>query len=575
MYRKTTTKAALKSAGAGSVTGVIARVMLAIVLLSLLTTGATMLAVNASRYDAEMVNLAGSLRMQSYRLAFQLAQDGQARETDIAHFSQTLNAPAMTSLRSLTTPDNLLQSYQNLLDDWRRISPQLTGATPDYFVHQVPEFVDRIDHFVYELQAFSQQKLHIMAAISGLGLGIILMLALFAIHYSRRRIVPPLQSLLAASQQVQARHFSVRVDENSQNELGTLARAFNHMAQELGQSYRALETTVEEKTHRLKEANNALKTLYDCAQLLSVNRIQARHFSQILDRLIQLEGFAVIRLVVEEGHGIRTEFQAGKPDDSQSWHQHALKQEDQHLGTLWWQHTLPCPDPALIISVGHLLSRALYAHQTQTQSDQLLLMEERATIARELHDSLAQALSYLKIQLTLLKRQLATSPDAANNIIDDLEQGLSQAYRQLRELLNTFRLSIKPGKLSDALNDMLAPLRNQTTATILLHNQLPSLQLTAPQHIHLIQLTREAVLNAIKHAKATTITVDCIPQGDQVLVEICDDGQGFDPDQSKTSHYGMSIMNERAESLGGKLTILSAAGQGCRVQLKFALQSTG
>nr|WP_225445035.1 nitrate/nitrite two-component system sensor histidine kinase NarQ [Photobacterium arenosum] len=558
---------------AGSVTGTVARVMLAIVLLSLLTTGATMFAVNASRYDAEVVNLAGSLRMQSYRLAFQLAEKGQADAEDIAQFGQTLATPAMTSLFGLTTPEDLTRSYQAILDDWQRISPELTGQHPDFFIHQVPEFVDRIDHFVYELQAFSKQKLQIMAIIAGLGLGLILLLALFAIQYSRRFIVPPLYNLLIASQQVQSRNFVVRVQEDCQNELGTLAKAFNQMAEELGQSYQALERTVEEKTHRLQEANNALKTLYDCAQLLSMNRIQAKHFSQVLDRLIQLEGFAAIRLVAEEGQGIRTEFQAGEPAENQSWHHHALKQENQHLGTLWWQHTLPCPDPALIISVGHLLSRALYAHQIQVQNEQLLLMEERATIARELHDSLAQALSYLKIQLTLLKRQLATSPATANGVINDIDNGLSQAYRQLRELLNTFRLSVKPGKLGDALNDMLSVLRNQTNASILLHNQLPSIQLTAAQHIHLLHLTREAVINAIKHAGANTITVDCLQQGNHVLVEIADDGQGFNPDHSKAAHYGLSIMNERAESLGGQLTITSAPGKGCLVQLKFALQT--
>ncbi|MDO6705247.1 nitrate/nitrite two-component system sensor histidine kinase NarQ [Photobacterium sp. 1_MG-2023] len=558
-----------------SVTTVIARVMLAIVLLSLLTTGATLMTVNASRYDAEMVNLAGSLRMQSYRLAFQLAQTGQADEADILRFSQTLNAPALSSLEDRLTPARITRSYQALLEDWRQLSPQLTSQFPESYLRQMPEFVDRIDQFVSDIQAFSQHKLQLMAIFSGLGLGLILLLALFAIHYSRRQIVPPLQSLLAASRQVQSRCFSVRVSEHSQNELGTLARAFNQMAEELGQSYQALESTVAEKTHRLQEANTALKTLYDCAQLLSVNRIQARHFSQILDHLIQLEGFAVIRLVVEEDDGVRSEFEAGQPDENQRWHQHPLKQADQSLGTLWWQHTLPCPDPTLIISVGHLLSRALYTQQTQTRNDQLLLMEERATIARELHDSLAQSLSYLKIQLALLKRQNAGAPDEARAVIDDLDQGLSQAYRQLRELLNTFRLNVQPGRLGEALTDMLAPLRSQTSACIVLHNQLPSLQLNASQHIHLLQITREAVLNAIKHAQATRIAIHCWMDGHQVFVTIADDGVGFDPSHAKHAHYGLAIMQERTESLGGNLMLTSATGEGCRVQVKFVLQQTG
>ena len=77
-----------------------------------------------------------------------------------------------------------------------------------------------------------------------------------------------------------------------------------------------------------------------------------------------------------------------------------------NLAVLSWQAGLPCPDPRMMKNLGQMVAKALYSHKTQRQQEQLLLMEERSIIARELHDSLAQVLSFLQIQLTLLKHNL-------------------------------------------------------------------------------------------------------------------------------------------------------------------------
>ncbi|WP_254487262.1 histidine kinase, partial [Salmonella enterica] len=89
----------------------------------------------------------------------------------------------------------------------------------------------------------------------------------------------------------------------------------------------------------------------------------------------------------------------------------------------------------LLNSVSTMLGRGLYYNQAHKQFQQLLLMEERATIDRELHDSLAQVLSYLRIQLTLLKRAIPEDNDGAQSIMADISRALNDAYRQLRELL--------------------------------------------------------------------------------------------------------------------------------------------
>ena len=111
-------------------------------------------------------------------------------------------------------------------------------------------------------------------------------------------------------------------------------------------------------------------------------------------------------------------------------------------------------------SPANMLGRGVYFNRAQKQHQYLLLMEERATIARELHDSLAQTLSFLRIQLTLLRR--AADTPAAKAIIDDFDRTLADAYRQLRELLATFRLNIQEADLNAALEQLLQPLKALT-----------------------------------------------------------------------------------------------------------------
>lgn len=104
-------------------------------------------------------------------------------------------------------------------------------------------------------------------------------------------------------------------------------------------------------------------------------------------------------------------------------------------------------------SVATMLGRGLYFNQAQKHYQQLLLMEERATIARELHDSLAQVLSYLRIQLALLKRAVPEENTPAQTIITDFSRELNNAWQQLRELLTTFRLTLNHANLPAALQE--------------------------------------------------------------------------------------------------------------------------
>jgi two-component system nitrate/nitrite sensor histidine kinase NarQ len=263
-------------------------------------------------------------------------------------------------------------------------------------------------------------------------------------------------------------------------------------------------------------------------------------------------------------------------DSNLDYEKFEMKLDDNELilGYLYCSYHHGHSTKALIESFIQLLSRAIYYNRAQKKAEQLIIMEERATIARELHDSLAQSLSYLKIQVTLLKRVIGKLPEQqhreqSEQIASEIGNGLADAYTQLRELLTTFRLTIKEGNFGDALSTMLEELSERTDAKINLTNNLSSIELDAHSQVHLLQLIREATINAIKHANADLIDVCCIDEGGEVLVVIKDNGDGFDSSSSKTNHYGMSIMQERAARLNGDLTIEAAQGEGCTVILKY------
>jgi two-component system nitrate/nitrite sensor histidine kinase NarQ len=116
---------------------------------------------------------------------------------------------------------------------------------------------------------------------------------------------------------------------------------------------------------------------------------------------------------------------------------------------------------------------------------------------------------------------------------------------------------------------MLNQLGEQTSATIALNNNLSSMELDAHQQVHLIQLIREATINAIKHADATRINIECNESDGDVVVSIEDDGVGFEQNNAKLNHYGMSIMQERAVRLNGDLSIETSPDTGCKVTLKY------
>ncbi|AXT73084.1 nitrate/nitrite two-component system sensor histidine kinase NarQ [Vibrio sp. dhg] len=560
-----------------SVTGTIASAMLIILLLSIATTGFAIFTLASSLNDAEAVNVAGSMRMQSYRLANDIQIQSLDYSDHIETFERSIYSPSMKALQNWSVPEDITQDYYGLIARWHELKLVLKREDPSDYQMLVAGFVAQIDAFVFKLQNFSEQKLINLAWVGGLGLGGILCASVFVVLFVRREVVKPLRSLVVASERIKNRTFDISLEVQSNNEMGILTRTFNRMATDLGKLYRGLEKAVDEKTRKLQQANQSLEVLYDSSKELTASRIGQDNFQAILQHLASLEGIKAVKLEIEqvgEPNWILAEGEECCHDCDEACHADPLVLDGEHLGYLYWKAGLPCPNETLIENFVQILSRAVYYNRAQRQAEQILLMEERATIARELHDSLAQALSYLKIQVALLKRSVKNLPDEkaisqANQVIAELDTGLSAAYTQLRELLTTFRLTIKEGSFGQALQEMVATLNEQTATKISLNNRLSSTELDAHQQVHLLQLIREATLNAIKHAQADNIVIQCLDYDGKITVTIEDDGVGFDHQDQKINHYGMSIMQERATRLHADLHVVASKNNGCTVTLEF------
>ncbi|WP_244437765.1 histidine kinase [Hyphomicrobium denitrificans] len=222
-----------------------------------------------------------------------------------------------------------------------------------------------------------------------------------------------------------------------------------------------------------------------------------------------------------------------------------------------------------------LLSMAAKLDGHDQEARRIAVLEERAAIARELHDSLAQSLSFMKIQLARLQSyQNNTSVESKKQmktITSDLRHGLDNAYRELRELLATFRVHMDVRGLDFAIESAIEEFSQRSGLPISLDNRLVGAPLTVNEEFHVLHVVREALSNILHHARANNVWITmALRRNGAVAVTIDDDGVGYRPAEIKeSSHHGQTIMKERAFSLGGTIDIAPRRNGGTRVKLTF------
>lgn len=546
---------------------------LIIVFAGIITSFSTVIMVS-NRSDAELINVSGSLRMQSYRLLHFMESDPPKTDSALRQYRITLHSTVLVELRNQPFISGDVQdAYQAVINRWQTMENYVQQNNIEQYRQNVADYVEQLDKFVYTLQEFTEKKLAIALFITLGALLLIVIMVSYVIWYTQKQVVRPLHKLTQASQQVQKRQFNhIPLDTENNNELGTLAKNFTYMANELSKLYMQLEQKVNEKTQKLNQTNRSLAMLYYCSQQLTVSEIDSQKLLQVLQHVMANEHLKAFELQIYGAD--HWNIYLGESGQDNTWLETDVGIAEKKLGVLRWQAGLPCPDPRTMENIAQLLGRCLYFNQTQRQQQQLVLMEERSIIARELHDSLAQVLSFLQIQLTLLKhnvnKEQTGSQAKSLAIIQDFEQALSDGYIQLRELISTFRLSVQEANLQIALQQMIDSLQNQTEMKISVDCRLPSQIFNPQQLIHALQIIREAILNAIKHSKGTQIEVlaQTNEDGENEII-IRDNGMGIASLNEPEGHYGLNIMHERSQQLKAILSIAKGENGGTEVKIRL------
>ena len=231
---------------------------------------------------------------------------------------------------------------------------------------------------------------------------------------------------------------------------------------------------------------------------------------------------------------------------------------------------------ALLKSVGELLGMALHNARLEDENLRATLLHERQLMAAEVHDSVAQSLAFVKMRLPLLRDAMQTRDDPrALQYFDELRGAVSQAHASLRGVLTQFRAPMDPQGLVHALAASAQTFRRSTGAELEVVNELPGLQLSQDHESQVFHIVQEALNNVARHAAAqhAWLHIAAAPgRADAVQVLVADDGAGL-PAQlgTQSSHYGLSIMQERARRIGGTLEVGPRPGGGTVVRLTFTL----
>jgi len=214
-------------------------------------------------------------------------------------------------------------------------------------------------------------------------------------------------------------------------------------------------------------------------------------------------------------------------------------------------------------------SVALEYGRAQAELNRLSLLDERERIGRELHDGVIQSLFSVGMGLQ------ATAVRSGDPEVETrLEAAVSEIDRAIRDLRN-YIFGLRPGILADrqleqALEDLAREFGEKSGVTTVTDIDGAVAAELAPRAADLVQLTREALSNVGKHAQATTCRVSLHRDGEEAVLEIDDDGRGFDPAAPQTG-LGLRNLKDRGIAIGGRVTVETKAGEGTTIRFVIAI----
>jgi len=573
----------------------------AVILLAIVNMVASYLTAESSENDAVRINLAGSLRMLTYRIAnaYILEQTGSqlgnrtAMLSAVDEFEERLEMPVLAG--HIRNSDNrvLGDAFSQVEAGWTRLKPQLlaSDSVPQHILEQIDLFVADINDMVKTLELQTESKFRVLRFIQAACLLLTVVMASVMFLNVHKYVVGPLHQLVDMAGRLRAGDFSRRLDSQNDDELALLANTFNDMADSLDGMYRTLEEQVQAKTRHLEETQKMLRFLYDTSRLLSaqgniVNKLERtidhlRREIDIADADIRLHHASPDDpfLIISRPGSAPVEVSGPELVTAAAPHRksYPLQHDNRDYGSLNVELAgrvgIGGEQHFMLTALADTIGAALASQTQKDKEHRMALMEERTTIARELHDSIAQSLSFSKIQASRLQSLLTQNAgrEQLDSVVVELRAGIQAAYAQLRELLTTFRLQLDSPGLQASLQETAREFENKGKISITLESALQNYPLTPNEEIHILQIVREALSNVLRHSGAdrARIRLGIEPDRGMVEVRITDNGCGFGSSAPGPNHYGQTIMRERADILGGTVLFRTASEGGAEVLLRF------
>jgi two-component system sensor histidine kinase UhpB len=217
-------------------------------------------------------------------------------------------------------------------------------------------------------------------------------------------------------------------------------------------------------------------------------------------------------------------------------------------------------------SVRDISERERLEGDLRSQAAELAASQERAHLARELHDSVTQALFSMGLTLRTLELLLETNPDAAKSKLVELRELQKDALAEMRTLIFELRpTSLESDGLVQALRTHATAVQRRSGLAIVVDAE-PIARLPLPVEEALYRIGQEALHNIVKHANASNATLRIVHEGDEVKLTVSDDGVGFEPGEVPRLHFGLIGMRQRIDLVGGELQVESRPGEGTVIE---------
>jgi signal transduction histidine kinase len=247
------------------------------------------------------------------------------------------------------------------------------------------------------------------------------------------------------------------------------------------------------------------------------------------------------------------------------------------------QHSFTASQQAFLRVAASMMALIIRNSQLYTKVERQAVLEERNRLAREFHDGLAQGLGFLNFKMQQVERLLAREQwETAQESLAEMREGARDLYAEVRQTIHNLRWFPEDGKgLNERLHQYVLDFSHRTGLDVSLDVK-DEPKLSPQDEVHLFRIVQEALVNVYKHSQAEQAWVRLHVGPEATILEIEDDGAGIrwegfshdDAPSDTSEHLGLRIMQERAEAMGGQLSLDSAPGRGTRLRVTLGAPNT-